>query len=124
MGKETGKGRAVTPGLRLAWARQLVEPNRSEFARKMGVDVSTIRKIEEGSRQPSAGLLHRICHFLRITEAYYYDGNLSGCDPQLVAMLVVQHHELRPRDNPGKGSPASTHAVPMALAVLIDAIRT
>ena len=38
--------------MRIHWAREMIELNRLDFARKLGVDVSTIRNIETGKANP------------------------------------------------------------------------
>jgi DNA-binding XRE family transcriptional regulator len=40
-------------GQRIRWAREIVEPNRLDFARKLGVDAATIRDIENGRISPN-----------------------------------------------------------------------
>jgi transcriptional regulator with XRE-family HTH domain len=82
-------------GKRLKWARELVEPNRAEFARSLGVDHSTIRNIENGTRGPSVALLMTICHSLRISFEYLLQGELRGVDGELAALLSAHHPELR-----------------------------
>ena len=100
-------------GIRLKWARVLVEPNRSDFAKSLGVDVSTIRNIENGTRGPSVQLLMAICHSLRISFEYLLQGDLRGVDGELAALLAEQHPELRPptdpiRGRPGKATPSNS----------------
>lgn len=92
-------------GKRLKWARELVEPNRSKFAQSLGVDVSTIRNIENGSRSPSVALLLYLCHTLRISIEYLLNGELRGVDGELAALLSVRHPELMPRPTQFHGKP-------------------
>lgn len=47
-------------GANVRRARERIEPNRSEFARRMGVDRTTIQKIEDGERMPSLRNLFEI----------------------------------------------------------------
>jgi DNA-binding XRE family transcriptional regulator len=84
-------------GQRIRWAREIVEPNRLAFARKLGVDVSTIRNIENGKANPGVQLAHRICHSIRISLDYIVEGQLIGVDPELAGQLVADHPELDPR---------------------------
>lgn len=93
-------------GKRVQWAREQVEPNRSEFARAIGVDVSTIRNIENGTRGASVALLQSICHSLRISFEYVLTGSLNGVDPVLARLLVAFHPELAvaPTAQPKRGS--------------------
>lgn len=84
-------------GRRIMLARLLVEPNRRAFARKLKVDVATIRNIEMGTRNASIWLLQRICRALRIDLDYVVEGRLSGVDRELRQMLVDQHPWLARR---------------------------
>jgi transcriptional regulator with XRE-family HTH domain len=83
-------------GERIKWARELVEPNRAAFARAMGVDRSTLQKIEDGGRPPSIFNVIDIAHKLRVTPDYILKGSLKGVDGELAGMLVAQHPELAP----------------------------
>jgi transcriptional regulator with XRE-family HTH domain len=81
-------------GARIEWARELVYANRSEFARLLGVDASTIKKIETGERPPSVFNVIEIAHRLRVSTEYILRGSLVGVDPELAALLVARHPEL------------------------------
>lgn len=81
-------------GERILWARELVEPNRAAFARLMGVDRSTLQKIEDGDRAPSVFNVLDIAHRLRVTTDYILNGNLAGVDREMAAMLIQGHPEL------------------------------
>lgn len=81
-------------GRRIQWARELVEPNRAEFARVMGVHISTLGKIEDGTRAPSIFNILEICHRLRVSADYILCGSLRGVDGELAAVLVTRHPEL------------------------------
>ena len=81
-------------GERIKWARELVEPNRAAFARAMGVDRSTLQKIEDGTRAPSVFNVLDIAHKLRVTPDYILKGTLKGVDGELAAALAVRHPEL------------------------------
>lgn len=81
-------------GQRIKWARELVEPNRAEFARSLGVDRSTLQKIEDGSRAPSIFNILDICHILKVSPDYVLVGNLRGVDGEIAARLAVSHPEL------------------------------
>jgi DNA-binding XRE family transcriptional regulator len=97
-------------GLHIRWARECVEPNRAAFARLMGVDRSTLHKIEDGSRPPSIFNVLEIAHRLRVTCDYILTGSLRGVDGELAALLVSQHPELAP--NTGKAKAADTSPPP------------
>lgn len=83
-------------GKRIKWARELVEPNRAAFARAMGVDRSTLQKIEDGGRPPSIFNVLDIAHKLRVTPDYILKGTLKGVDGELAGLLVARHPELAP----------------------------
>lgn len=112
--------RRAALGARIQWARELVEPNRYAFARKLQVNVTTIAKIEDGTRNPSIWLLWRICHALRIDLDYVTQGWLNGVDPELAQLLKKYHPQLRRRtrrdierrDNPGSTPDRPTTRVP------------
>jgi transcriptional regulator with XRE-family HTH domain len=81
-------------GKRIKWARELVEPNRAAFARVLGVDRSTIQKIEDGDRAPSVFNIIDIAHRLRVSPDYILTGSLRGVDGELAGLLVALHPEL------------------------------
>lgn len=81
-------------GQRIKWARELVEPNRAEFARTLGVDRSTLQKIEDGSRAPSVFNILEISHILRVSPDYILTGNLKGVDGEIAGRLAHGHPEL------------------------------
>jgi transcriptional regulator with XRE-family HTH domain len=106
-------------GRRIRWARELVEPNRAEFARSMGVDRSTIRDIESGRRPPSIFSILEISHRLRITPDYILLGRMRGIDGELAALLGHLHPELigpEPSSHiHGRDDPESTSRMPTKL---------
>ena len=81
-------------GARIKWARELVVPNRAEFARIMGVDRSTLAKIEDGARPPSVFNVMDISHRLRVSADYILHGSLVGIDQELARELIRRHPEL------------------------------
>lgn len=83
-------------GQRIKWARELVQPNRAQFARDMDVDRSTLQKIEDGDRPPSVFNVLDIAHRLRVTPDYILKGTLKGIDGELAGLLVARHPELAP----------------------------
>lgn len=93
-------------GQRLLWARELVEPNRAAFARSLGLDRSTVQKIEEGDRPPSIFNVLEFSHALRVTPDYLLTGSMRGIDGELAARLAAAHPELgRPPPTPSPGIP-------------------
>ena len=82
-------------GTRIRWAREIVEPSRNQFGRKLGVDQTTLRDIENGSASPGIELAHRLCHSLRISLDYIVDGTFFGVDRELAMRLVERHPELQ-----------------------------
>lgn len=82
-------------GERIRWARELVEPSATVFARVLGLHRSTILKIEDGSRAPSLRLVFDISRRLRVTSHYILTGSLSDADPEIAHWLLHFHPELR-----------------------------
>ena len=104
-------------GQRLQWARILVEPDRAEFARAIGVSLSTLHYLESGERSPSVPMLKIICHSLRITFEYLSDGDVRNVDPWMRARLLDAHPELaRPRSRLRRGGRAGNNHEPRAQA--------
>lgn len=103
-------------GERIRWARELVEPNRAEFARGMGVDRSTIRDIESGRRPPSIFAVIEISHRLRVTPDYILLGKMRDVDGELAGRLGALHPELvqlgPSSDTPGTDSSGNTSKQP------------
>ena len=84
-------------GLRIMWAREAHELSRVELARRLRVDTTTLRKIEEGKSNAGIVLQWRLFHALRISLDYVVAGRFTGVDPDVVAMLVHNHPELEIR---------------------------
>lgn len=103
-------------GKRIMWARELVEPNRAAFARSIGVDRTTVQKIEDGDRAPSIFNVMDFAHALRVTPDYILWGAMRGIDGELAAALAAAHPELGmpptgPR-TPSKANDAGTDSRP------------
>lgn len=81
-------------GKRIQWARELVEPNRAALARDMGIDRTTLQKVEDGDRAPSIFLVVELAHRLRVSTDYILLGTLRGVDGELAARLLAAHPEL------------------------------
>lgn len=82
-------------GKRIAWARELVIPNQSECARLLGVDASTLNKIERGDRAPSVFLIIALSNRLRVSTDFLLKGVLNGrTDEELALRLAALHPEL------------------------------
>lgn len=84
----------VDVGRRLRWAREIVYPTRSDFARAVGLDPSSIHKLEDGDRMPSAFNIHAFALKLRVTADYLLFGSLIGVHPEMIAHLCAAHPEL------------------------------
>lgn len=97
-------------GMRLRCARMFVEPNRAEFARKANVDVSTVRKIEQGDRSGSRLLLEHFAHLLRVSMEYLEWGSLSGVDPEMAAYLRANCQDELAGRSGSKAKAAPSHA--------------
>ena len=85
-------------GQRIRWAREEVCPNRAEFARLMGVDRTTLQKIEDGNRAPSVFNVLEIADRLRLSTDYILRGTLRGLDGEIAGRLVAKHPELLAQD--------------------------
>ena len=85
-------------GRRIEWARELVEPNRSAAARLIGVDPSTLAKIEAGERAPSIFNILAFANHFRVSADYLLRGSLTGpgMDTEMALRLAAAHPELVP----------------------------
>lgn len=82
-------------GTRITWARELVFPNQSECARLLGVDASTLNKIEKGDRAPSVFLIMSLSNRLRVSTDFLLKGVLNGrTDGEMALRLAALHPEL------------------------------
>lgn len=82
-------------GERMKWARELVEPNRTEVARIMGVDPSTLAKNEDGERAPSIYTVIQYANRFRVSTDYLLRGQLIGrIDEEMRLKLAALHPEL------------------------------
>jgi transcriptional regulator with XRE-family HTH domain len=97
------------------WAREAHQISRIEFARRLGVDMTTLRNIESGKSNPGMLLSWRLFHALGISLDYVVAGRLTGLDPELAGMLVRDHPELAIRrlephklDKPDMDPPPNT----------------
>lgn len=95
-------------GARIRWARELVVPNRAAFARAIGVDRTTVQKIEDGDRPPSVFNVLDFAYRLRVSTDYILRGSMLGVDAELADSLLRAHPELATRrphtpDVPGTG---------------------
>lgn len=106
-------------GRRIAWARELVMPNQSECARLLGVDASTLNKIEKGDRAPSVFLIVALSNRLRVSTDFLLKGVLNGrTDEELALRLAALHPELvlQQQDtvcHMGRNTPSDMPELPM-----------
>ena len=117
------KEEAKQIGVRVRWARELLDKTPTQLAAHMGVDASTLRHIETGIRLPSIHMLMSLCHVLRISPQYLLWGTLEGVEPELAATLKSRHPSLSwPSAKPAPGnahrSPLSTSAQPRTRAAV------
>jgi DNA-binding XRE family transcriptional regulator len=82
-------------GRRITWARELAGMTQEALGKTVGVEISTINKIEKGTRCPSVVLLYAICDRLSVSFDYIMAGTLNGVDGALALRLVEKHPELR-----------------------------
>ncbi|WP_231865367.1 helix-turn-helix domain-containing protein [Gluconobacter albidus] len=70
-------------------------PNQSECARLLGVDASTLNKIERGDRAPSVFLIAALSNRLRVSTDFLLKGVLNGrTDEELALRLAALHPGL------------------------------
>lgn len=82
-------------GTRTQWARELVEGNRTAFARTLGVDASTLKKIETGERAPSIFNILELSNRLRVSTDFLLKGLLTArTDEEMALRLAALHPEL------------------------------
>lgn len=87
-------------GERIAWARSLVEPNQAEFARLLGVDQSTLNKVEKGDRAASIFMIIAIANRLRVSTDFLLRGLLVGrTDEEMALRLGAEHPDLVGQQN-------------------------
>ena len=70
----------------------------------MGIDRTTLQKIEDGNRAPSVFNVLDLADRLRVSTDYILRGSMRGVDGELAALLVARHPELMPHP-PGGGTP-------------------
>ncbi|GBR44178.1 helix-turn-helix domain-containing protein [Neokomagataea thailandica] len=105
-------------GQRIAWARELVIPNQSECARLLGIDASTLNKIERGDRAPNVFLIAALSNRLRVSTDFLLKGVLNGrTDEELALRLAALHPELvlqrqDTASHTDRNSPSDTPAPP------------
>lgn len=105
-------------GERIRWVREKLIPNRSEAARVMGIDPSTLTKIEDGSRAPSIFNVIEIANRFRVSTDFLLRGLLvAKTDYELALVLAAEHPELAPQvrymdENTGKAPGADKFPPP------------
>ena len=106
-------------GERIGWVRQLIEPNRYEAARTLGLDPSTLAKIEAGTRSASIFNIISIANRYRVTTDFLLRGVMSArMDEEISLKLAALHPELvLPRQgtasHTGKDQEGGTPGQPM-----------
>jgi transcriptional regulator with XRE-family HTH domain len=84
----------VDIGRRMRWARELVVPTASDFAKLCGHDPSTLSKVEAGDRATSVFLLREYSNRLMCSADFFLFGTLGGIEPELERLLITHHPEL------------------------------
>ena len=101
--KQNGKKKhpqiAELIGLRIRWAREIMDPNRTGFARAFGFDRTILRDAESGRRPPNIFLLIELIHALKISPNYVLWGDLAGVESRMAVRLAQAHPELVPDGN-------------------------
>jgi transcriptional regulator with XRE-family HTH domain len=80
-------------GERILWAREAHGVSRIEFARRLGVDMTTLRNIENGKSNPGCNW-RGVCFMPSASRSIVVAGRLTGLDPELAGILVRDHPEL------------------------------
>lgn len=102
---------AAEMGQRLQWVREAMGLTTTQLGAGIDVDEAMICHIEKGRRGPSVPLIATLCHVLRITPQYLFYGDVRDIDPELRAILLVRHPELR---FPTRPQPAGKRSSPRA----------
>jgi len=61
-------------GKRIGHMRELIVPNQSECARLLGVDASTLNKIEKGDRAPNVFIIIELSNILEVSTDFLLKG--------------------------------------------------
>jgi transcriptional regulator with XRE-family HTH domain len=111
-------------GERIQWARELVVPNRSEAARILGLDPSTLSKIEDGTRAPSIFNIIELANKLRVTADYLLRGHItSRMDEEMALKLAALHPELilsHGRKEPGTDMAQASDTRPLPTTPVLE----
>ena len=82
-------------GQRIQWVREMLMPNRAECARLLGVDKSTLAKIESGERAASIFNIIELANRFRCSTDFLLRGLLiAKTDEELALALAARHPEL------------------------------
>ena len=76
-------------GHRIVNLRAINNISARKLSKELGVDPSTINKIEKGSANPSLDLLFKICDYFDITPAEFFDIKQSELPPELLKWLDI-----------------------------------
>ena len=70
---------------RLSWIRRKRGINKTTLGEKIGVDLRSISAYENGEYPPTQPNIERLARALRVSEAFFFMGSLSGPDPSQVS---------------------------------------
>ena len=85
----------VKIGERIGWVRELVMPNRTEAAETLGMDPSTLAKIESGDRTPSVYQIIEFANRFRVSTDFILREMLTArTDEELALKLAALHPEV------------------------------
>ena len=101
----------VAVGERMRWARELVQPNLSRFARLIGYPVPKVSKVETGAQPIDALLIREYANRLRVTTDYILFGRIQSAtmDFEMAWRLLEAHPQLRDLQNTGSSHPGTAH---------------
>jgi transcriptional regulator with XRE-family HTH domain len=85
-------------GDRIALVRQILDRTQKEIADALGIDPSTISKIEDGSRAPSVFNVISLATRFQCSTDFLLRGHLTGrTDEELSLVIVARRPDLAPK---------------------------
>jgi transcriptional regulator with XRE-family HTH domain len=85
----------ITVGERLTWARETQWPWIERVARVMGVTPLQWQRWEEDLERLPSGKAREFAHRFSVSEAYLYEGRLTGIGDRVLTELLRAHPELQ-----------------------------
>jgi transcriptional regulator with XRE-family HTH domain len=92
-----GLNSAATPGDRLRWAREILEPNAAAAAQVMLVSIPLWNAYEAGQTPIPLTVAQEFARRFQVSLDYLYEGRLEGVTPRMRDALLAQHPQLSER---------------------------